>query len=243
MIDKKEKRRMVKELARRVGWTCYCGMKKIALDDPELYRNPEQRQILLMVGDSRTAGGQWYTLDIPLRVENIAIGGTALATNTYEWSSRLAIQAILNYNPRAIMIALGVNDLAAGVHLKKIIGSLCKIYYAVANYTDAEVFIHCGLPVLKHGSAYNSDVIELNTCLRAFCDVHGVRYIDLFYDFMDDKNGIAETRFLNDSEIPAALSHKLYPVHYNDRGYAHWYELLTKYFNKELKHGAGTKAD
>jgi len=190
----------------------------------------------IIFGDSRAAGGQWETNIRFLKPENEnmklinkSIGGTTIT----DASQPPSIQVLIGFNPKFYIQASGGNDLGAGTSYKKIMGDAFKIMYNLRKYNPgSKLFIHCVLPIIKHGSATNKNVIELNNLLKLACQVMELDFIDFFNDFYDPATGWCKLEYLNLNEVPEWLWKKYTPVHFSEAGYQKWYELLNNYLAK-----------
>lgn len=171
---------------------------------------------IVMLGDSLTAGGNWDELFPGVSIRNRGIN----ADMTTGVLARL--DDIINGKPAAIFILIGTNDLPwfEHRHYEMILGTYCEILEKIKKETPStKVYVQSLLP---RAQSYASRICKLNTMLKNLAEAQGVEYIDLYSHFAGS-NGELRAELNNDH------------LHLLAGGYKIWQEILTPYIQKLTK--------
>lgn len=209
IITKQEKEKVLKQFCKEVGIN-YCFatvLKNHAFEEKKYLHNPVQSEKIVFTGDSRTACADLQNnIHIGLEVENSGISGSTIS----DWSSDFGIQFIIMKNPKKFCISAGGNDLGAGGSkhpIQKIVGDLFEVLWTMQMYTDSKLYCCCVLPIIKHGSATNKEVCELNKWIKIACKLLNVSCIDFYNDFLDPKTGWCNIKYLRPEEYGSATKY------------------------------------
>ncbi len=175
--------------------------------DVSHFRMLNSHPTIVMLGDSITAGGEWLELFPRVSIVNRGIGGDT----TKGIIQRL--DEVVNRQPKAVFILIGINDLALGESIE----GICDNYRKIIELLQAKtirVFIQS--TILPGGNVVEErrkKVIELNKRLKALCSsIEGVTFIDL-----------------NQVLAPAGVldaGYTLDGIHLNGKGYWEWAQTI-----------------
>lgn len=170
-------------------------------DESAVQGSDDERDTVVFLGDSLTAGGSWADWLPDLNVVNMAIGGATTDILLEQ------IDEVVAQHPDEIVMLIGTNDL----------GTRQTVEHLVRNIETACVRLRRELPgsrmlvqsVLPRGREYAHRIQEANIHLRQFSSTVRAQFLDLW-----------PAMALEDGELnPAFSSDRL---HLNEAGYAAW---------------------
>jgi lysophospholipase L1-like esterase len=124
-------------------------------------------------------------------------------------------QAVVDLNPKAVVILAGTNDIAGNsgyISLDSIIDNI-KSMAEIANANDIQVIISSILPAIdypwKPGLDPAYKIIAINKALKAFSEENNFIYLDYYAAMVDDKGGLKVPEYTTANDL----------VHPNKMGY------------------------
>ncbi len=172
--------------------------------------HPVNKEDIVMVGDSLTAGANWDEIFTDIPIKNRGIN----ADLTTGLLARL--DEITQGKPVAMFILIGTNDLPWYEYrpLEMIIDTYQEILRKIKKDSpDSKVFVQSLLP---RGKSYAKNVIKLNTRLKELAVAENVTFIDLYPHFVG-KSGELRADLNNDH------------LHLLGKGYRIWQGILAPY--------------
>lgn len=167
--------------------------------------------MIVFVGDSITAGGDWDRLLDRRDVVNTGKPGD----QTGDILRRL--DGVVRGDARAYVVMAGINDLAWGVPAEKIAENMGVLLARLrAASPGATLVLQSTLPVNPQVESFgytNNDVRRLNDLYRALAQEAGVRFLDL-HPAMADAEGNLRREFTHDG------------LHLGGDGYRAWAAAL-----------------
>lgn len=143
---------------------------------------------IVFLGDSITEGGEWNEIFPDLRVKNRGISGDTTAGLI----SRLP--SLLKAHPKQIFLMIGVNDIVFEKSDTKIVDRIAAIVAAVQKESpETELFLQSLLPMNpsfpphKPRTRQWQRIDAINRMLQKVAADAGIRYIDLYSHFTDEK--------------------------------------------------------
>lgn len=170
-------------------------------DDNAMQDSDHDRDTVVFLGDSLTAGGNWADWLPDLKVVNMAIGGATTDIMLEQ------IDDVIALHPDEIVMLVGTNDL----------GTRQTVEHLVRNIETACVQLRRELPgsrmlvqsILPRGREYAHRIQDANIHLRQFSSTVRAQFLDLW-----------PAMALEDGELnPAFSSDRL---HLNEAGYEAW---------------------
>lgn len=170
-------------------------------DDNAMQDSDHDRDTVVFLGDSLTAGGNWADWLPDLKVVNMAIGGATTDILLEQ------IDDVVALHPDEIVMLVGTNDL----------GTRQTVEHLVRNIETACVQLRKELPgsrmlvqsILPRGREYAHRIQDANIHLRQFSSTVRAQFLDLW-----------PAMALEDGELnPAFSSDRL---HLNEAGYEAW---------------------
>ncbi|MFV0289565.1 MAG: GDSL-type esterase/lipase family protein [Mangrovibacterium sp.] len=190
----------------------------------------------------------------PLNANEIVFIGNSITQQGGDWSEKFGIEHIRNrgiagdltdgvlkrldeivyYQPKAVFILIGVNDVFNMYHEKDtrftydqivpspkyIADNIVKIAEMIVhNSPQTKVFVRTILPIRKDYG--NDEIVEVNRLLKACDEKSNFILVDLYNQFVDEE-GKLRIEFTKDG------------THLNDAGYAHWVKFERKIMKKQL---------
>ena len=181
-----------------------------------LAAQPNNRPLVVFLGDSLTAGAPWAGYFPEVRVLNEGISGDT----TEGLLSRL--KGVIRVEPDRLFLMAGVNDLGLGAPISQIVWNHKKIITDIRKGSPrTRVFLLSVLPVRNErlgDRIDNLDIRELNRRLEKAAEETGAGFIDLFPRFLTDY-GQLDARFTIDG------------VHLNMAGYEVWRAAIEAFVN------------
>jgi lysophospholipase L1-like esterase len=180
--------------------------KEIAAFEASDRTNPPPRGCIVFVGSSSIR--RWTTLasDFPgLPVINRGFGGSQLAD-----SVNFAERIITGYHPREVVIYAGGNDINAGKAPDVVYGDFVALVARIhAGSPKAHICCISIAPTPKRWQQVEK-VRRLNKLLSAYCQRHGLDFIDVFPLMLGPDDKPKPDIFVEDR------------LHLNAKGYAIW---------------------
>ncbi len=171
----------------------------------------EQQPVIVFVGDSLTAGGDWNALLSRSDCVNHGIAGdtSAMILNRINHS--------LNPGARAYVLLAGINDLSRGRPSNEISANLTAIIQRMKQASpDAVIILQSVMPVNENIRAFVFDleaIPRLNRQLDDLARELKVDFLDM-YPVMQDDQGRLKTSYTLDG------------LHLSAEGYRVWADLL-----------------
>jgi lysophospholipase L1-like esterase len=166
--------------------------------------------VIVFVGDSITAGGDWDELLGRKGIVNAGVSGD----KTSDILARLG--SVTRSNASSYFVMAGINDLSWGIDPDIIAANMEQILARLRAATpDARIVLQSVLPVRNdvHAAAV---VADLNTRYQAVAGKDArIQYLDL-HPALANEAGSLEERFTDDG------------LHLSRAGYTAWAQVLTK---------------
>ena len=179
-----------------------------------LYINKINYEII-MLGDSITAGGEWYKLLKGYDVANYGIPGDTTD------GILCRLQEIYMANPKKVFIMIGTNDIHfSGLNINDsyTIMTIFNNYQKIVNSLRENgivVIIQSTLNVSDENTGRkNHDINKLNNFLQNFCVEKNIRFLDVNSVLV--KDGLLQKKYTSDG------------LHINKKGYKKWKNLIIK---------------
>lgn len=171
---------------------------------------------IIFFGDSMTHWGDWAELVHNDKALNRGIAGD----NTYGLLNRLG--DILRYRPSKLFVLIGTNDLNVHIPQKNIVENYQHILQEIKiKSPHTAIVVQSIFPInneligRQYYTATNNQIRDLNRSIDSLCAQMGVRFVDLYQYFLDDKN-----------QLPALYT--IDGLHLNGNGYLRWIHYLKK---------------
>jgi predicted alpha-1,2-mannosidase len=179
---------------------------------------PDTPGEIIFLGNSITDGAEWFELfgGNPT-IKNRGIGGD----DTDGVLERL--KEVTSSKPAKVFVMIGTNDLAFGKTVDHVAENHKKIISQIkADSPDTKIYMQSVLPVddAIHYTRPNASMLEINKKLKAYCEEHGVTYVDLVPVFSDEK-GKLDKKYSIDG------------LHLNGAGYLKWVEVIRKFVDEK----------
>lgn len=146
-------------------------------------------QLVVMLGDSLTAGGDWRRAFPGAEIRNRGIGGDTWAG---VWGRLDAVAAL---DPAQIFLMIGINDLLRGAPPEEIVAGHLRIWEELAaKLPTAALRVQSLLPYLEEalpGLPSNLDIIWINGRLAEEAAKRSLEFIDLFSLMADPDQQLA----------------------------------------------------
>jgi acyl-CoA thioesterase I len=111
--------------------------------------------------------------------------------------------------PDVVLIWGGINDLTSRHPPEDIFSNLVDLINRIKAINAVPILLNVA-PVA--GTHFNETIIELNKLTENYCNEHGVKFVDVFKLFVDDKGKLAD-EFSNDGvHLSLKAYQKLIPV-------------------------------
>ncbi|MEM8987952.1 MAG: GDSL-type esterase/lipase family protein [Pseudomonadota bacterium] len=170
----------------------------------------------VFLGDSITYEGLWEEY-FP---ETIVVNRGVMGDTTQDILNRF--DTIPQLNPSKLFLMIGINDLNAGMAGEDVIARYKVLFDRFENeLPQADVFIQSVLPTNDEwdGGYEQSQILALNTFLKAETKARGFQYMDLHPKFVNE-NGELRRSLSNDG------------IHLTHKGYALWVDEIRPYVER-----------
>ena len=180
---------------------------------------PDTSREIIFLGDSITGWCQWSELFQNLRIKNRGIGGDRTDGVLFR------LDEVLSSLPDKIFIMIGINDLADGTDLQKVLENYKVIIQRISEKSPGtKIYIQSLLPVNKKllakyyptSKITGENIRKLNHALEDLSSKFQLNYIDLYSLFKGDGDQLDE-RFTYDG------------LHLNGNGYLIWKSEIERY--------------
>jgi lysophospholipase L1-like esterase len=175
--------------------------------------HPVNKEDIVMLGDSLTAGGNWDELFPGLPIRNRGIN----ADTTTGVLARL--EDVTCGKPKAVFILIGTNDLPwyEYRHDELVLGTYQEILEMIKHDTPkTKIYVQSLLP---RATSFGKRIRLLNEQLKKLAEAEGATYIDIHSHLVGEKG-----------ELRAELNND--HLHLLAAGYKIWQETLTPYIEK-----------
>lgn len=123
------------------------------------------------------------------------------------------IQAIAECKPRKIFVEAGINDIYVGLSVDSIYTNYVSILRQIRNVSpNTCVYVQSVFPNMKEK---NKSIVDLNSMIKNYCDLHGIVYIDIY------------SKLLAGDRLNKELTED--DTHLNGKGYQIWKEAIERY--------------
>ena len=158
----------------------------------------EQDENIVFFGDSITEGYNVKEFYDEFRVVNSGISG-----NTTEDLINRIDRDLYDYNPSAVIIQIGTNDLRVSIKDEEIISNIKKIIKGIRkNRKNASILVESIYPLnrdmdTEYWDGVNEDynnkhIIKLNKDIKKLCKIEHIKYIDVYTSLLDDNKNLKE---------------------------------------------------
>lgn len=208
-------------IPRENQWTIYYKNRK------SLFENlPNAQKQIVFLGDSLTDSSEWREMLGNPRIVNRGIYG-----DTTKGIFR-RLEEIVESQPEKIFLMIGINDLDRGWSVSDIYETYEKILIEIREKSpETQVFVQSVLPInnQEYDRAIDLEkIVLLNSQLKELSWKYSYQYIDLFSQFIDDRQQL-DPKYTLDG------------VHLNGEGYIKWKQAIEQYVNEET--GRESKGD
>jgi acetyl esterase/lipase/lysophospholipase L1-like esterase len=195
-----------------IDWSKNHYREKIA----EFQQTPIGPDKIVMVGNSLTEGAK----DWAKRLDNITVINRGISGDVTEGVLK-RIDEICFYNPKAIFLLIGINDINGGNKLPaETIQSILKIVDKIHTQSPkTKVYVQTLLPTSF--SKLQTAVEEINKGLKANEKVRNYKLVDIHTAFADNQD-LLKKELTTDG------------VHLTEAGYQLWSSLIRKYIPKKM---------
>lgn len=172
--------------------------------------NPPPSHPIVFVGSSSIV--RWKTLaeDFPgLPVVNRGFGGSQLAD-----SVNFAERIVIPYVPRQVVVYAGGNDLNARKSAEIVYGDFVALMEKLRAHLPRAKLAFISVAPNHNRWAQVEEVKRLNTLAAAYCQRHGITFIDVFPLMLGPDGRPKPDIFVQDG------------LHMNEKGYAIWREAV-----------------
>jgi len=174
--------------------------------------NLQQKNSTLFVGDSMV---ERFHVEEFFPENNIFNRGNAW-DDTRSLLARLD-NTVMDAHPKKVILWIGINDILYHVSFSDTIKNF-KTMIDQLQATGINVVVISCLPVWKENQRNNKDIGRLNGMLKKLCKEKNVQYLDIFDNFLSDKDELRRD-FSNDG------------THLNGKGYAYFASLFSSLLN------------
>lgn len=168
-----------------------------------------QNQIVL-VGDSITELFNMELFDEFCKVHGVNIYNRGISGDTTDRLLERLDENVLNINPKAVVLLIGINDLTAGADVEYIAGNIEATVERIRNSnTNTLIVLQAVYPV--NTKMYRSIVLKkaakkistLNSKIKSIANKYGTDYID-FTKKLSDSDGMFSSELTYDGLHPTA---------------------------------------
>jgi lysophospholipase L1-like esterase len=167
---------------------------------------------IVFAGNSITDMADWAELLGQTDIKNRGINGDTIVGLTKRCSG------ILKGQPRKLFLLIGTNDLYRGHSLEQIIQDYEALLILVKQLApNTQVYVQSILPTYQNPKRKNTDIIQINTALKALALRYQYTYVPLFELFVDPQTGELDKQYSYDG------------THINGKAYEKWRTVLKGY--------------
>ena len=157
-----------------------------------------QDENIVFFGDSITEGYNVKEFFDEYRIVNSGISGNT----TKDLINRIDSD-LYDYNPSAVIIQIGTNDLRVSIKDEEIISNIKKIIKGIRkNRKNASILVESIYPLnrdmdTEYWDGVNEDynnkhIIKLNKDIKKLCKIEHIKYIDVYTSLLDDNKNLKE---------------------------------------------------
>ncbi len=157
-----------------------------------------QDENIVFFGHSITEGYNVKEFFDEYRVVNSGISGNT----TKDLINRIDSD-LYDYNPSAVIIQIGTNDLRVSIKDEEIISNIKKIIKGIRkNRKNASILVESIYPLnrdmdTEYWDGVNEDynnkhIIKLNKDIKKLCKIEHIKYIDVYTSLLDDNKNLKE---------------------------------------------------
>lgn len=135
------------------------------------------------------------------------------------------ISNVTSHCPTKVFLMIGINDIIEQVSLAQIQDNYVELINLLkSGCPNTDILVQSTLPTeglngyFSSSKTHNEIVIALNSFLHTYCMKHGLEFIDMYPDFVDDNN-LLKKSLSKDG------------VHLTKEGYDIWLGYLNKYLD------------
>ncbi|MDR1296367.1 MAG: GDSL-type esterase/lipase family protein [Deltaproteobacteria bacterium] len=172
------------------------------------------RPVVVMLGDSLTAGGVWAPLNPGARIVNLGVSGDGCE----DVLDRL--DAVVVLKPDLVVLQVGVNDLAGSGSPEDIVGGHEAIWRELRRALPEARLVVCSLLPMgwkwaggRGPEHYNRRIRQVNRLLQKAAEDEGLPFLDLYAAMAD-----------LDDNLPDFATYD--GLHLSPKGYAIWYDVV-----------------
>lgn len=165
---------------------------------------------IVLVGDSITELFNMELFDEFCKVYGINIYNRGISGDTTDRLLERLEKNVLNINPKAVVLLIGINDLTAGADVEYIVGNIEATVERIRNSNpNTLIVLQAVYPV--NTKMYRSIVLKkaakkistLNTKIKSIANKYGTDYID-FTNKLSDSDGMFSSELTYDGLHPTA---------------------------------------
>ncbi len=154
------------------------------------------------------------------KVANRGIGGDTMGgSNGWGLMDRLDA-CVYNLNPKTLILMIGINDIV-WVSSQSVEDKILRHDYLLwtlrKNLPNTKIYVVSCTPCKGKYAKYNEQTLKFNAGMKAHVQKYGIKYIDIYDLFKDEKGMLKEDLAADD-------------IHLSPKGY----ELITTVYNKEI---------
>lgn len=173
---------------------------------------------IVFIGNSITDGAEWFELLDNPHVKNRGISGD-VSLGIYD-----RLDPIIKGKPKKLFLMIGVNDLSRGISIDSVANTVERIIDRLqAETPSTKIYLQSTLPVtdeknmFKGHTARMADIAPLNVLYQQIAKCKGVKYVDLYSEFINPATKKLNTAYSNDG------------LHLLGSGYLKWVEIIKPY--------------
>jgi lysophospholipase L1-like esterase len=180
---------------------------------------------------------------------SIVMLGNSLTENAGDWSRRLRRDGVVNrgiigdnttgmserlcqitpHHPRAICLMAGINDMSGGISAIEVAARVNSLIETIHQQSpQTKLFVQSILPINESNGRWRTltdrtdDIPWANMLIRAYCESHGIVYVDIF----------PYLTYYGSNRLRANLTSD--GLHLNEQGYAIWQKKLRQELHRNL---------
>lgn len=170
-----------------------------------IYPPNKEHVKIIMVGDSKTAYGDWSRRLNRFDIKNMGV--PAYTSFNINWHVRGLLE---EYHPKIVFIEGGVNDFYFGYSVEDTYKHLTSIYDTLQK-REVKVIVQSTL-LTRIDEGMNDSIVLLNNKLYEYCQQHNLEFLDLNLSLSEQ--GKLKPAYTKDG------------VHLTEEGYDSWTKLI-----------------